>query len=661
MSSGPRRPSRRLWVLVAGGAALGVLAALIGLRMTPTVYRATATLLVAPSEASLNQSYQRTYAQMAVHPVVLGRVRDLLGLGVPVGRLEEAVTARPIPETQLVEIAAQASDAATARQIADTTARVFVDQQADQLPFGPGGPTLRIGQPAALPEQPMGPRPLPGLLIGLVIGAAVGLVVSRLIRRPAPLPTSLEWSPSLPGGAAAAAPSAMGDDGDGARTPVGIAAAPEPIRAADIFRGLVAVVAAGVLLVWPLLQVNRVSSPTSGARLETPIAELAAATAPAPPTSEPRPTAPPQSAVIPTITDMPLGPIAPSPGGSASGSQSADAEIAGATSAAPTAGQDATAVPQQATAATQAPAAAPPISSLPGPAGSAGTAPLFEARFDGSQALWPNNAAGPARFEEGGYRIASSIGQFAAIGAPVDQPMRDVVVAATFRKAGGPPGGVYGLIIRDAGPLPRDGSNQTGNFYVLGIDDRGQYAVSRRDDDRWIDVVPLTPSDAIRSGQQSNDLSVTAIDDRLTLSVNGTEVATVLGALPRAGRVGIYVAGDSNDVVVTRFEVRPPTTNNAPPVAAQAETPPTAPAEVAGVAESRELEARAAMTRAPAGFTSAFLREAPTAASRALASLPNGTVLEVLPETAAGDGFTWLRVRTSTGTLGWVVSTAVAG
>ena len=120
------------------------------------------------------------------------------------------------------------------------------------------------------------------------------------------------------------------------------------------------------------------------------------------------------------------------------------------------------------------------------------------------------------------------------------------------------------------------------------------------------------------------------------------------------------MAGDSNDVVVTRFEVRPPNTDNARPVAAQAE-PGAPPAEVAGVAESREREARTATTRAPAGFTSAFLRENPTAASRALANLPNGTSLEVLPETAAGDGFTWLRVRTSNGTLGWVVSTAVAG
>ena len=112
MNSGlPRRPSRRLWLLVAGGAALGVLAAYIGLRMAPTAYRATATLLVAPSEAAPNQSYQRTYAQMAVHPAVLGRVRELLSLNVPVARLEEAVTARPVPDTQLVEISAQTSDA----------------------------------------------------------------------------------------------------------------------------------------------------------------------------------------------------------------------------------------------------------------------------------------------------------------------------------------------------------------------------------------------------------------------------------------------------------------------------------------------------------------------------------------------------------------------
>ena len=56
-----------------------------------------------------------------------------------------------------------------------------------------------------------------------------------------------------------------------------------------------------------------------------------------------------------------------------------------------------------------------------------------------------------------------------------------------------------------------------------------------------------------------------------------------------------------------------------------------------------------------------FLREAPTTSAQALTSLANGTPIQILPETASGNGFTWLRVRTTDGVLGWMVSTAIEG
>jgi len=64
---------------------------------------------------------------------------------------------------------------------------------------------------------------------------------------------------------------------------------------------------------------------------------------------------------------------------------------------------------------------------------------------------------------------------------------------------------------------------------------------------------------------------------------------------------------------------------------------------------------------APEGFTSAFLRDAPATSARSVRQLANGTPVELLGGTAAGDGFTWVRVQTQDGTPGWVVSTAVSG
>jgi capsular polysaccharide biosynthesis protein len=643
---------RRWWWLLLAGAALGAGAAILAIGATPPVYRASSTLLVfPPGEATLNQSFMRTYAQMAVHDVVLDRVRQTLELNVSAAHMRELVTARPLPETQLIEVVAESNDAGTARDIANTTARVFVDQESGQTPAGPAGPSLRIGQPAVTPDQPIGPRPLQPVLLGTVLGAVLGLIGARLLGAPRSLPAHRR---TLPAGPAIAL-------GPETTVPMRAETVPvvpiipvieEHIGPLDLLRGVaVAGLACGLLLIPvmrnaglqpPAIQLAPIPLPSAVGALPADVTQRGAPSAT---------TSPPVAAVAqaPTATDEPLTPAAFSSAG--------EAEIAGATSAGPDRGDQAPTTESPAVAPPPAPAPQAPAAGVP-PA----RAPSFEARFDGSQTAWPNDPQGSARFENGAYRVSPIVpGQFAAIGAPFDQPLRDVVVTAAFQKTGGPPGGVYGIMVRDVGPPRREG--QVGDFYVLGIDDRGQFGVWRRDGDRWIDLVPLTPSDAIRSGTQANELAIQAIDDRLTLTVNGTDVATVLGAQARAGTVGIYVGGDANDVLVTRFEAQAATAAAASPVPSPNEAPaPAAGAsEVAGVAESREREARAATTRAPAGFTAAFLREAPTSASAPLSTLRNGTPLEILPETAVGDGFTWLHARTQDGLEGWIVATAVSG
>src|SRR5262249_22718318 len=134
----------------------------------------------------------------------------------------------------------------------------------------------------------------------------------------------------------------------------------------------------------------------------------------------------------------------------------------------------------------------------------------------------------------------------------------DVVVSATFRKTGGPPGGGYGLIVRDQGPEPRNGVNQQASAYVLEAGDLGEFGVWRRDDDHWVDLVPWTRSTAIRPGGSPNDLSVRAVGDRLTFTVNGTEVASVQDDILMAGGVGLFVGGDYNEVALDHFTVQLP-------------------------------------------------------------------------------------------------------
>ena len=655
MAAGPRLGIvRRWWWLVLLGAALGVGAALIAVRSVAPLYRATSTLfMIPPGEASLNQSFARTYAQMAVHPVVLEQVREILALPTPAG-LESMVTARPVTDTQLVEIVALNSDAVVARDIANATAQLFIEQQATLLPVGPAGPALRIGQLAFTPEQPIGPQTAPALLLGVLVGVLVGLGVAALLDMPRSIPAPLEAMPL--------------------RQPEPVTVEPssppiirERVGALDVLRGAIVVAVAASALLVPFAAGGTLrdaaeqsdSPPARQVPVATPAAEVAAQPAPQ---IAAAPAPPPPSEPIPTVTDLPANLQAGGSGASLSPQPAPpprEAEIAGATSAAP-AEPPATDVVR---APVEAPAAAP-AQSAAAPPSAPSPRTLFEDRFAGGPQLWPSDPQGPARYEASGYRlVAREPGQFVAVAAPFPQPLRDAIVTASFTKVGGPAGGVYGLIVRDSGPPPRDGANQIGNFYVLGVNDRGQYGVWRREGGRWVDLVPLTPSEAIRTGSETNELTARALDDRLSLAVNGVEVATVLGTEPRPGALGVYVSGDLNEVILNRFEVQPATaaTAGTPPGPAVAASRASGEAEVAGVVESRQVEARPATTRPPVGFTAAFLREAPATSARALASLPSGTPIEVLSDSTSGDGFTWLRVRTGDGVLGWIVSTAVAG
>ena len=202
-------------------------------------------------------------------------------------------------------------------------------------------------------------------------------------------------------------------------------------------------------------------------------------------------------------------------------------------------------------------APASPASSTSIPAATPTIPAAFEEGFADNRAGWPNDPQSTAWLAEGGYRLfARQPGQFVAIPAPLTESFRDVVITGTFRKVGGPPGGGYGILVRDQRPRSGSTTSQGGRFYVLEAGDRGEVGIWRRDEDRWVDLVPWTPSEAVQPGSASNEVSVQAIGPRLTLRVNGTEVATVEDAALDVGAVGVFVGGDLNDVVLQRFVVQ---------------------------------------------------------------------------------------------------------
>ena len=281
-------------------------------------------------------------------------------------------------------------------------------------------------------------------------------------------------------------------------------------------------------------QANRAEAPGTQQAIGTAAAQAQ------PPAGEPTPapqtnplTQPPASQPAPTPQTNPL-------------TQPADANTSGAQQP----------VAANATGAQQQPAAQPSDGAL-APA-AAGT-PIFDEHFTTNDVNWPSDPQGAALLTNGTYRIETrQAGQFAAISAPMPNIPADVVIGATFRKLGGPPGGGYGIIVRnqDAGGL--DGNTQNGHYYVLEAGDKGEIGIWRRDGEHWVDVLPWQHSDAVKPGTASNDLTVRATGSTLGLTVNGTAVATRTDSSFAAGGAGLFVGGDGNQVAVSHFSIQNP-------------------------------------------------------------------------------------------------------
>jgi hypothetical protein len=185
---------------------------------------------------------------------------------------------------------------------------------------------------------------------------------------------------------------------------------------------------------------------------------------------------------------------------------------------------------------------------------------VLDERFTDNARKWPSSPQGTAVLTSGSYRlIPRAAGQFVAVGAPiVTTPLRDVVVSATFHKVSGPVGGGYGIIVRDQSATPQNGTTQNGQYYVLEVGDNGDVGMWRRENDHWVDLLPWQKSDAVKKGSGTNDVVVRAIGSRLSLLVNGVQVASRDDSTLPSGLVGVFAGGDGNVVSVDRFTVQTP-------------------------------------------------------------------------------------------------------
>jgi receptor protein-tyrosine kinase len=173
---------RWAWLLIVG-TVFAATAGYVVTRQLPPVYEARATLLVSVSaspgipsynDTMLSQQLVKTYSQMAAQPVVLEKVVQRLGLSESVEQLATRVSVQPVRDTQLFTILAKAADPTQARDVANATASLFIDQESQRLAQSGAANAMSIVQPALQPSEPFEPR----LWVNVTLAALLGILLA---------------------------------------------------------------------------------------------------------------------------------------------------------------------------------------------------------------------------------------------------------------------------------------------------------------------------------------------------------------------------------------------------------------------------------------------------------------------------------------------------
>jgi non-specific protein-tyrosine kinase len=133
------------------------------------------------NDALLSQQLVKTYSRMVQQPVVLEQVIERLQLPMEAAALGRLVSVQPIRETQLFEVAVEGTDPAGIRDIANTIAAVFVEQQGQQRLASQASSGLWVAQPALEPIEPIGPKPVLNAVLAAVLGLMVVVGVVALL------------------------------------------------------------------------------------------------------------------------------------------------------------------------------------------------------------------------------------------------------------------------------------------------------------------------------------------------------------------------------------------------------------------------------------------------------------------------------------------------
>ncbi|MER5422716.1 polysaccharide biosynthesis tyrosine autokinase [Streptosporangium roseum] len=238
------RLARRNWLLILFSLVLAAATASVVTSNTPPKYVATITMLVSgyDREGSLSTAYQagmlsqqrvQSYARLLTSRRMISQIVE----GGDVQDLEETVTAESIPSTVLIRATVTDTDPARAARLANTLGTEFpklIDEIERPTPHSRATIKVTMVDRAAVPVEPVSPRPLVNLALALVI--ALSVTVGSLILRDR-LDTTIKTDEALQQASKSSILGTIGYERDARRLPLIIRSRGRSSRA-EAFRSL---------------------------------------------------------------------------------------------------------------------------------------------------------------------------------------------------------------------------------------------------------------------------------------------------------------------------------------------------------------------------------------------------------------------------------------
>jgi hypothetical protein len=200
-----------------------------------------------------------------------------------------------------------------------------------------------------------------------------------------------------------------------------------------------------------------------------------------------------------------------------------------------------------------------PPTSPPTPMPTAGPLLYEEDYGDPSSGWWTSSDADyEVAYQDGEYVFTIFTDDY-GVWAWAGKYFEDFILNAEAGQVSGPDQNNYGVIFR---------FQDSSNFYRFSISGEGQYAVHRKLNDDWEDLVPWTDSPAINDGVGWNSLRVACQGPYMNFYINDIYVADVTDDAFLGGDIGFY-AGTSEGAtdLEIAFDNLQVWRNDAPPAA----------------------------------------------------------------------------------------------